>query len=122
MGNCTLFSDHKLRQTYRGSNLVRCDRCRGMWDITGREMIPFGYDSWKAWEEAAKKQPGLPSSAPEPHYSGATIPLEDIALAVANGLIKQDHVHDRAEMKRIREAELRRSGIASDEKEKVAVG
>ena len=91
MSGCIgLFSKHTL--DFKANGRIKCDKCKCTWDLDGRELIPYGYKSYKEWYDYCHQNHLTPASAPESHYSGKNpLPLRDVAVTLAEEVIKRKY-------------------------------
>lgn len=101
MSKCGLVSGHKLKLTNSGR--IKCEKCWGMWDLEGRELIPYGFLNWVAWRDDCMKHGLTPAYAPETHWSGKN-PLtpREVARVLVEELITRNRLQDRAEIRALR--------------------
>lgn len=98
---CNALSHHRLVLTSGGR--IKCEKCWGMWDLNGSELIPYGYTSWAAWRDDCVKRNLTPGFVPETHWSG-TNPLSarEVAHVLVEELIEKNRLIDSAEVKALR--------------------
>lgn len=108
MSRCHGFlGKHNLSVSANGE--VGCSKCKRRWEPrSGLEIIPYGYESWEAWQKAASKEMSqniYPTSRPETHYGGYNTQLHsnEIAAVYAEYLIKVNKILDENRITQIRE-------------------
>jgi hypothetical protein len=104
-----LLGKHDLSVSANGE--IVCSKCKRRWDPhnNGRELLPYGFESWEAWhKKGLEKHNGrtiYPTSRPETHYGGYDTQLdhETMAGVYAEHIIKSNKMDDQERIKPIRE-------------------
>lgn len=111
---CNALNNHKFKLTSDGR--IKCEKCWGMWDLDGRELIPYGFPNWAAWRDDCVKQHLTPGSAPDMHWSGKN-PLTPrlVARVLVEELITRNRLQDRAEIRALRSEAVQAPEVFIDE-------
>lgn len=111
---CNSLSPHKLWITNGGR--IKCEKCWGMWDMTGSELLPYGYTSWSAWSGDCLKRGFTPASAPETFWSGKNpLSAREIAQVLVSELITRNGLKDPADIKALRNEATQNPDVFIDE-------
>lgn len=98
---CNAMTPHRLVLTNGGR--IKCEKCWGMWDLEGKELIPYGYPSWAAWRDECMKSKLTLAFPPETHWSGKNpLKARDVAHVLVEELINKNRLHDATEISVLR--------------------
>ncbi len=87
-----------------------------MWDLDGRELVPYGYSSWTAWRDDCMKNNRTPVSAPETQRSDKNpLSAREISHVLVEELIVKNRLRDPSEIKALREEAAQNSDVFIDE-------
>ncbi len=87
-----------------------------MWDLDGRELVPYGYSSWTAWRDDCMKRGFTPASAPETYWSGKNpLSTREIAHVLVEELIVKNRLQDPSEIKALRDEAAQNSEVFIDQ-------
>jgi hypothetical protein len=74
-----------------------------MWDVDGRELIPYGFRSWNAWRDDCMKANRTPAYTPETYRSGKnSLTPREVARVLVEELITKNKLHNAAEIRALR--------------------
>lgn len=109
-----LFTNHRFVLTNDGH--IRCEKCWGMWDLEGRELIPYGFQSWGSWQDDCIKRNLTPAYIPETHWSGKnSLTAREVAKVLVEGLITKHRLQDRTEIRALRNEAKQSPDVFIDE-------
>jgi hypothetical protein len=111
---CNALSHHKLLISSGGR--IKCEKCWGLWDLSGGELIPYGYVTWAGWRDDCLKRGFTPASTPEIYWSGKNpLPRHEVAMVLVEDLITKNHLQDPAEIRALRNEADQNSDLFIDQ-------
>ena len=111
---CNALSHHRLVLT--GGGRIKCEKCWGMWDLNGSELVPNGYPDWAAWRDNCEKNNLTPPFPPETHCSGKNgLSAREVAHVLVEELIYKNQLQDPTEVRALRHEAAQNSELFIDQ-------
>jgi hypothetical protein len=97
-----LFTNHRL--VLGNDGRINCEKCHGLWDLDGRELLPYGFDNWAAWLADRRRRNLTPTEPTETHWSDRNpLTSREVARVLVQGMIRKYDLRNRAEVKALRD-------------------